>query len=278
MKFLYENYGVDFISIVDENMTSNKKWTTEFCNLYKESGLNDKVKWGTLGDAPSVATKPELIQVMKDAGCCYISFGFESASDKVLREDIQKGQTRQHLQQTLDTILKSKLTPLTTFMIGNPHENIDDLMETMDFWITNNAEIDPFICTPYVGSPIYFNNKEMILTQYDPKIKFVEEGKLKVSSEILEEWKLKALDKFMIDCGDAFQYTATISQYFSIPELFAIKNLMYNKDATRLLSWAHKRFNETGLSQWKHSSKWFKYCEICKAEALTKEIDQTHLT
>ena len=48
--------------------------------MYKESGLSDKVKWGTLGDAPSVATKPELIQTMKDAGCAYISFGFESAS------------------------------------------------------------------------------------------------------------------------------------------------------------------------------------------------------
>ena len=30
VKILYENYNVDFISIVDENMTSNKKWTTEF--------------------------------------------------------------------------------------------------------------------------------------------------------------------------------------------------------------------------------------------------------
>ena len=33
---LHEKYGMDFFMAVDENMTSNKKWTTEFCNLYKD--------------------------------------------------------------------------------------------------------------------------------------------------------------------------------------------------------------------------------------------------
>jgi len=276
VKLLKEKFDVDFISIVDENMTSNLKWTTEFCDLYKKSGLSDKVKWGTLGDAPSVAVKPELIQIMKDAGCAYISFGFESASDKVLNEDIQKGQTRVHLQKTLDTILKAKLTPLTTFMIGNQHENINDLMETMDFWIQNNAEIDPFICTPYVGSPIYYNNKNRILSQYDPKIKLIEEGKLKVDKETESKWKLDALDMFMTDCGDAYQYTATISEYFSIPELFAIKNLMYQKDSIRLLAWAHERYEETHEPQWKHDVKWAKYCNVCKAESLMNELQIPH--
>ena len=155
VKLLKEKFNVDFVSILDENMTSNLKWTKEFCDLYVKAGLDKTVKWVTLVYAPSVAVKPEIVQIMKDAGCAYISFGFESASDKVLNQDIQKGQLRSHLQKTLDTIKKAKMTPITTFMIGNAHENIDDLMETLDFWIINGAEIDPFICTPYVGSPIF---------------------------------------------------------------------------------------------------------------------------
>ena len=62
------------------------------------------MKWGTLGDAPSVAVHPEIVEVMKDAGCSYISFGFESASDKVLTQDIHKGQLRKHEQITIDAI------------------------------------------------------------------------------------------------------------------------------------------------------------------------------
>ena len=85
-------------------MTSNKKWTNEFCDLYIKEGLSETIKWGTLGDAPSVATQPDLVKTMINGGCTYISFGFESASDKVLNQDIQKGQTRSHLQKTIDTI------------------------------------------------------------------------------------------------------------------------------------------------------------------------------
>jgi len=274
VKLLKEKFNVDFISIVDENMTSNLKWTKEFCELYTKEGLNETVKWGTLGDAPSVATKPELVTIMRDAGCTYISFGFESASNKVLSEDIQKGQTRSHLQKTLDTIKEANMTPLTTFMIGNPHENIDDLMETLDFWIINGAEIDPFICTPYVGSPIYYDNKDFVLQQYDERLKLVFEGKHQVNDETLKKWKLAALDRFMKDCGDAFQYTGTVSQYFTIPELYALKHFMYTHDTRRLLQMAHQRYEQTGLPQWKHDSKWKKYCEVCQAhEELSLKVE-----
>ena len=265
IKLLQQKFDVDFITIVDENMTSNKKWTNEFCDLYVKEGLHETIKWGTLGDAPSVATNPELVQTMVDAGCTYVSFGFESASDKVLNQDIQKGQTRSHLQKTIDTIKQSKLKPITTFMIGNEHENIDDLMETVDFWIQNDAVIDPFICTPYVGSPIFYNNKDYILGQYDERINLVNNGDYQVDESVLKKWKLNALDKFMKECGDAFQYTATVSKYFTIPELFAIKNFMYTHDVRRLLQWSHQRFEETNLPQWKHSAKWKKYCKVCQA-------------
>jgi len=272
IKLLKEKFDVDFITIVDENMTSNLKWTKEFCKLFLDEGLIETMKWGTLGDAPSVATKPELLKIMHDSGCSYISFGFESASDKVLQEDIQKGQTRAHLQKTVDTIKEVGMTPITTFMIGNPHEDINDLLETLDFWIQNNVTIDPFICTPYVGSPIFYDNKDFILQQYDPKLKLIDDGKYTISNDILKKMKLDALDEFMRDCGDALQYTATVSQYFKIPELFALKQFMYKHDYKRMLEWAHQRFEETGAKQWKVSEKWRKYDPIYKAES---ELEHT---
>ena len=41
VKLLKEKYDVDFISIVDENMTSNLKWTKEFCGLYVTKCRNE---------------------------------------------------------------------------------------------------------------------------------------------------------------------------------------------------------------------------------------------
>ena len=75
----------------------------------------------------------------------------------------------------------------------------------------------------------------------------------------------------MKDCGDATQYTATVSQYFTIGELYALKNFMYKHDTTRLLQMAHQRYDQTQLEQWKHSDKWNKYCQVCKAEAELKD-------
>lgn len=269
VKLLKEKFDVDFVSILDENMTSNLKWTQEFCDLYVKEGLNKTVKWGTLGDAPSVAVKPEIISIMRDAGCSYISFGFESASDKVLTQDIQKGQLRSHLQKTVNTLRNAGMTPISTFMVGNAHENIDDLMETVDFWIQNGAEVDPFICTPYVGSPIFYDYKDYVLQQYDTKLKLIAEGKVKVDEKTLHKLKLDALDEFMTECGDATKYTATISQYFTIAELVALKEFMYKHDTRRMLQMAHQRYEQTGLEQWKHSEKWNKYCEVCESK---KEI------
>ena len=273
IKLLKENYNVDFISILDENMTSNLKWTKEFCELYVNEGLNESIKWGTLGDAPSVAVQPSIIQTMKEAGCVYISFGFESASDKVLNEDIGKGQLQIHEQKTVDTVKASKLTPLATFMIGNPHEDINDLMETVMFWIKNNIEVDPFICTPYVGSPLYYNYKNFVLAQYDKRLDLYNDKN--IDKDTLKKWELNALDKFMRECGDATQYTATVSKYFTISELYALKHFMYKKDVRRILQMAHQRYDETGLEQWHHNSKWSQYCNICKAHKeiyLTKKL------
>ena len=273
VKLLKEKYDIDFVTILDENMTSNKKWTEEFCQLYIKEGLHKSVPWGTLGDAPSVATKPELLQTMVEAGCTYISFGFESASDKVLKQDIGKGQTQNDLQKTINAIKKVNLNPIATFMIGNPHENIDDLMETVTFWIRNGIEVDPFICTPYVGSGIYYQYKDYVLEQYDERLKLAKNNP-QIDKETINKWKLSALDKFMKECGDATQYTATVSQYFTIPELFALKRFMYKHDMNRMLQMAHQRYDQTGLEQWNHDKKWNNYCSICNArEELNPQIE-----
>ena len=105
-----------------------------------------------------------------------------------------------------------------------------------------------------------------VLEQYDEKLKLVNSGKLKIDEKIVSQWKLEAVDKFMKDCGDAFQYTATVSQYFTIAELYALKNFMYKHETGRMLTMAHHRFEETGLEQWDHSEKWEKYCDVCKAK------------
>ena len=64
-----------------------------------------------------------------------------------------------------------------------------------------------------------------MLQQYDTKLKLVANGNISVDKSTLHKWEMSALDKFMTECGDATKYTATVSQYFTIPELICTKRI-----------------------------------------------------
>ncbi len=258
MVYLHEKYDMGYVYLADENMTSNRKRTIDLCNLLIENDLPKTLHWGTAGDAASV--DDNLIGLMRKAGCTFITFGGESGSDKVLKNDIQKGITRQMNQNAIDAMKRQGMEPIMTFMIGNPNENIDDILETTDFFVKNNLACDPFICTPYPGTKLYLDYEDMILQQFDEKlaqVKLLPEGS--IDSSIVKQWKDDALDKFLSSLDDADVLSAHVSQVFNHHDLLGLKALMFSHDIPRLLKLAH-------LRDWPHDSKWDDQCPVCSAE------------
>lgn len=264
MKFLYENYGVTYVFIADENLTSNRKRTHDLCNLIIDYGLNKKFHWGASGDTASV--DDDLVHHMKEAGCTFITYGGESGSDRVLKYDIQKGTTRQHNQDSIDIMKRQNMEPIMTFMVGNPNEDINDVLETTDFFIKNNILAGPFICTPYPGTRLFLDYEDMILGQFDERLNVVKElPKGVVDEKLIKEWKMNALKKFLLSLDDADVLSAHVSQIFNHADLLGIQSLMYSKDMRRLLKLAH-------LRNWPHEDKWKKYCPVCEAKEELSEI------
>ena len=263
LKFLVEKFNLGYVFIADENFTSNRKRTTELCNLMIKEGTPDVVKWGTGGDAASV--DDETIALMKKAGCTFISFGGESASDKVLKYDIQKGTTRKNNQDAVDIMKRQGMEPVMTFMLGNPNENIDDILETTDFFVKNNLSCDPFICTPYPGTKLYLDYEQQILEQFDERLAEVKKlPKGAIDEDLVAKWKDDALAKFLSSLDDADALSATVSQVFSAHDLLGLKALMFTHDIPRLLKTAHNRISA-------HSQKWADQCPVCNAK---EEINQ----
>jgi len=265
MKFLNEKFGVTYIFIADENLTSNRKRTHELCDLIISEGLNKKLHWGASGDTASVTD--ELVHHMKEAGCTYITFGGESGSDRVLKNDIQKGTTSKDNQRSVDIMKRQKMEPIMTFMVGNPNENMDDVLETVEFFIKNNLTAGPFICTPYPGTRLYLDYEDSVLGQFDEKLNVVKDlPPDTIDEKTIKDWKMKALEKFLISLDDADVLSAHVSQVFNHADLLGIQSLMANKDMTRLLKLAH-------LRNWPHDDKWKKHCPVCSAkEELTQLI------
>ena len=266
LKFLTEQYNLGYVFIADENLTSNRKRTIELCNLMIKEGLPNKVKWGTAGDTASV--DDDVIALMKKAGCTFISYGGESASDKVLKYDIQKGTTRKNNQDAVDIMKRQGMEPIMSFMLGNPHEDVNDILETTDFFIKNNLSCDPFICTPYPGTKLYLDYEQQILEQFDERLAEVKnwpEGS--IDKELLAQWKEQALDKFLSSLDDADVLSAHVSQVFNHHDLLGLKALMFSHDMPKILKVAHMR-------NWSHDKKWAEHCPVCTAKNEISQLSQ----
>lgn len=257
-KYLLEKYNIDYICLLDENLTSNHKRVHELCDLWIKEGLHKKIKLGTSGDSPSIT--PDVIKHMREAGFVYISVGGESGSDKVLKQDIQKGVTVAHNQKAIDIMQNGGIEPHMTFMVGNPNEDINDVLETVSFFIKNNAIVNPFICTPYPGTTIFMDNKDFILGQYDERIEMIRNGSAtNIPKDTVDKWKDEALEKFLLSLNNATDYSCTVSKHFDFSDLIGIRHFMHEHDVSKLLKLAH-------LRGWAHDKKWANNCPVCKAK------------
>ena len=99
----------------------------------------------------------EICQLMAEAGCIRVKLGFESGSDKVLK-DIQKDETKQDMLNGA-RMLKNAGVPFTAyFMAGFPTETDDDLKETIAF--AKKIEADYYslsVLAPYFGTKMYYD-------------------------------------------------------------------------------------------------------------------------
>jgi len=82
MKHLHDTYGVRHIMFVDDLFLASKVRVTELCQMLLDSGL--KMTWTCTARVDTV--KPEVLAIMKQAGCWEISFGLETGSNELLQK------------------------------------------------------------------------------------------------------------------------------------------------------------------------------------------------
>jgi hypothetical protein len=158
------------------------------------------------------------------------------------------------------------MEPIMTFMLGNPNEDINDILETTDFFVKNNLSCDPFICTPYPGTKLYIDYEQQILGQFDERLAVLKDlPKDSINKELVQQWKDNALDKFLGSLDDADVLSAHVSQVFNHHDLLGLKALMFAHDIPRLLKVAHMR-------NWPHDKKWTEQCPVCSANNEISEL------
>lgn len=172
LKYLIKNYNIKEITFQDDNFLASTERVREICASIIKEKLG--ISWTCHARVDDV--DPEILKMLKMAGCWEIAYGFESGSQKIL-DILRKGTT---VEQAVDAIKMTKRAGIRArgfFVIGSPGERPDDLKKTIDFALNNELEaVSMMNFTPFPGTEIYkeaerhgiFENNWRKMNMYTP--------------------------------------------------------------------------------------------------------------
>lgn len=154
IRHLVETYGTREVSFWDDTMTYNKKWITDFCELLIEAKLD--VIWSCYAAIRTVT--PEMLALMKKAGCWNIFYGIETGNQQLMRniDAERKNISADHIREVVRWTKEAGIEVRGSFMIALPGETPEMAEETIRFAIELEPEYAQFsITTPYPGTQLY---------------------------------------------------------------------------------------------------------------------------
>ncbi len=154
IRMLKEKYMVSYIAFSDELLMSSPERTKRLCKAFIEAGLN--IKWDCNGRL-NYAT-PDVLKLMKEAGCVFINYGIECMDDKILKV-MNKNLTVKQIIKGIEETLAAGISPGYNIIFGNIGENAQTLQQGVDFLLKydDHAQLRTIRpVTPYPGSPLYY--------------------------------------------------------------------------------------------------------------------------
>jgi radical SAM superfamily enzyme YgiQ (UPF0313 family) len=154
IEYLKQNYGITYISFADELLMSSVERTITICEAFIKCNLN--IRWDCNGRLNYA--KPDVLKLMKKAGCVFINYGIEAMDDQILK-NMQKVLTTKQIEEGIEATLNSGISPGFNIIFGNIGENEETLKKGVDFLLkyddgSQMRTIRPV--TPYPGSALYY--------------------------------------------------------------------------------------------------------------------------
>jgi radical SAM superfamily enzyme YgiQ (UPF0313 family) len=155
IKHLNKTYGVTYFAMQDELFVASVKRLREFTDALEKEHL--KIKYFCGGIRADTVTE-EMIQLLKQTGCCYINVGFESVTQQCLIE-MNKRTTPEDNIRTAKLVNKYDIPIGINFIWGIWSDTAETLRASVDFIKQFNTydelrTIRPI--TPYPGCELYY--------------------------------------------------------------------------------------------------------------------------
>jgi radical SAM superfamily enzyme YgiQ (UPF0313 family) len=144
-------FGIRDFLFWSESFTLNRSYAFEVCEAILKRGL--KTRWVANSRVDDV--DPELLRLMKRAGCWVIGYGVEAGTDKSLKL-MGKKVTVEHICRAIECTVDTGIGAVAHTIVGYPGETEADVMETIRFVKSLPLDFAQFYCaTPFPGSPLF---------------------------------------------------------------------------------------------------------------------------
>jgi radical SAM superfamily enzyme YgiQ (UPF0313 family) len=153
IRHLHDRWSVRHVLFVDDLFLASRTRVTEFCERLLATG--PRISWTCTARVDTV--KPDILALMRRAGCWEISFGLETGSNELLAK-MDKAARVERSEQAVGWTHAAGIRTKGLFMLGYPGETPETIRATRDF--VRRIPLDVMNLskfTPYPGSPIYLD-------------------------------------------------------------------------------------------------------------------------
>jgi len=145
------SYGAREIRFFDDTFTLNPRFVEGICARLR--AFRPRLTWTCLTKVANVS--PDMLKMMKDAGCWQVLFGLESGDDFIL-EHIGKCTSVEQNRAAVLWAKKAGLSVRADFLVGSPWSTPESFAKTIQFAKSvplDFAHFNKFV--PYPGTAIY---------------------------------------------------------------------------------------------------------------------------
>lgn len=169
LEMLYTRYGVRNMSIADDMLTLDRRYTMQVLQGVIDSGL--KFKWDFPNGIRVTTLDEEMLHKMEEAGWVSMCVAVESGSERILKHML-KDITIDEIRTGVKLARKhTKMELVGFFILGYPEETEADIRASIKFALELPLDLCCFFYfTPHPGTEVY----QHILKNYPQKFKEVD--------------------------------------------------------------------------------------------------------
>lgn len=205
IEYIVKKFNAKRIQFADAALNVSVGRTEKMCDLIVEKNLSKKIEWDCETRADNL--DENVLSKMKKAGCKYIAIGVESGSERLLKEVINKGETKEQIKKGVKLIKEAGIKVRCFFILGHYTETEKEIKETINFALELSPDSLSFgLLVPNPGSEVrrmaeqgaggmkILNNNWDRYNQFDYNC--YEQGNMSI--EQLKKWQAKAYWTFYL--------------------------------------------------------------------------------